>query len=569
MFEARLRWLARMRGHAFPKALSWANLPAEGNRLRESGYNEAFNERLRQRTRNTMTKKGKHTKPAEEAVELDASGMGFLEDDGYFPTAGLAEGAKEKAAKKRKGRRIAAIVCGSIAGAVAVAYLAGVAVFSVLFFPGTYIGDNDISLKSSADIEAMLNDAAANYAFTVEGQGIDLSMTSGEAGISFDTDAIIADMRAETHAWAWPCEVLQTRDFAECVIMRYEGTALEDALRDACAAINETAALPTDATIGYDAAANAMAVIPEQYGTLIDADEVVAYVKEQNNALNERIELPQEVLVEAEVKQDDERLAKAAEAANEYLKTDLDLMMGGVAVASLDPETMSEWIILDESYEVAFSEELMNEWAKQLSADCSTVGAERTYTRPDGKEITVSGGDYGWEVDEAALVAMVQEAVAASQQGEADIPLKQEGVAYNGVGAADWGKRYIDVDLAEQHAYFYDENGEIIWESDFVSGGPGASRATPEGVWDVNQVAGRTTLVGRKSDGTIDYETPVDYWMPFVRKSIGFHDANWRSSFGGSIYTYNGSHGCINLPVDKAKELKGILQVGDVVVTHN
>ena len=49
-----------------------------------------------------------------------------------------------------------------------------------------------------------------------------------------------------------------------------------------------------------------------------------------------------------------------------------------------------------------------------------------------------------------------------------------------------------------------------------------------------------------------NYETPVTYWMPFAG-NVGMHDATWRSSFGGSIYKYSGSHGCINLPLDAAK----------------
>ena len=43
--------------------------------------------------------------------------------------------------------------------------------------------------------------------------------------------------------------------------------------------------------------------------------------------------------------------------------------------------------------------------------------------------------------------------------------------------------------------------------------------------------------------------------MRMTNSGIGLHDADWRSSFGGKIYTYNGSHGCINLPPDFAYEL--------------
>ncbi len=37
-----------------------------------------------------------------------------------------------------------------------------------------------------------------------------------------------------------------------------------------------------------------------------------------------------------------------------------------------------------------------------------------------------------------------------------------------------------------------------------------------------------------------DYASPVSFWMPF-NGGVGFHDATWRSSFGGTIYQYNGS----------------------------
>ena len=65
-----------------------------------------------------------------------------------------------------------------------------------------------------------------------------------------------------------------------------------------------------------------------------------------------------------------------------------------------------------------------------------------------------------------------------------------------------------------------------------------------------------------------EYISHVDYWMPFIGNSYALHDANWRAKFGGTIYEGNGSHGCVNLPAEKAKELYGLTQIGDVVVVH-
>lgn len=68
-----------------------------------------------------------------------------------------------------------------------------------------------------------------------------------------------------------------------------------------------------------------------------------------------------------------------------------------------------------------------------------------------------------------------------------------------------------------------------------------------------------------QSDGTYEYETDVDYWMPF-NGDIGIHDMTERGAFGGDIYINNGSHGCINTPYDAAKQIYNIVSAGTKVV---
>lgn len=146
--------------------------------------------------------------------------------------------------------------------------------------------------------------------------------------------------------------------------------------------------------------------------------------------------------------------------------------------------------------------------------------------------------------------------------------MKQNAAQAPDEGGRDFGTRYIDVDLTEQHARFYGEDGAIIWESDIVSGKPADGRDTPQGTYYIKTNDGKSVLRGYKPDGTKDYETEVEFWMPFKDNSVGFHDAGWQEKFGGDWYVEHGSHGCINLPPDKAEELHGLLSVGDVVVVH-
>lgn len=135
-------------------------------------------------------------------------------------------------------------------------------------------------------------------------------------------------------------------------------------------------------------------------------------------------------------------------------------------------------------------------------------------------------------------------------------------------GKQDWPARYIDVDLSEQHVRMYDESSNVIWESDCVSGEPVYGGGTDTGVYFVYLKKSPETLKGLdyNGDGQPDYEVPVTYWMPFDGGE-GLHDAN-RGAFGGNIYTYNGSHGCVNLPYSAAEALWGIVEVGDPVIVH-
>jgi lipoprotein-anchoring transpeptidase ErfK/SrfK len=55
--------------------------------------------------------------------------------------------------------------------------------------------------------------------------------------------------------------------------------------------------------------------------------------------------------------------------------------------------------------------------------------------------------------------------------------------------------------------------------------------------------------------------------MPFY-KGCGFHDASWRGKFGGTIYRYNGSHGCVNLPIPSAKTLYEKVYAGMPVILY-
>ena len=120
---------------------------------------------------------------------------------------------------------------------------------------------------------------------------------------------------------------------------------------------------------------------------------------------------------------------------------------------------------------------------------------------------------------------------------------------------------YVLVDISSQTLRYYVNGFEALFC--YVVTGDYYQHPTPRGTFYLNGgKAQNVTLVGE------DYETPVSYWMPFIGGAYGMHDATWRGAFGGSIYMGNGSHGCVNMPYEKARELYFMIPVGTMVIVR-
>lgn len=109
----------------------------------------------------------------------------------------------------------------------------------------------------------------------------------------------------------------------------------------------------------------------------------------------------------------------------------------------------------------------------------------------------------------------------------------------------------VELDLTRQNVWFY-KNGELILDTPCVTGSLSQKGyETPTGVYTLLNKDLDAQLDGFNNDGT-PYSAKVKYWIRFY-PGYGFHDASWRSQFGGEIYKTSGSHGCVNLPTEAAR----------------
>ena len=117
---------------------------------------------------------------------------------------------------------------------------------------------------------------------------------------------------------------------------------------------------------------------------------------------------------------------------------------------------------------------------------------------------------------------------------------------------------YIIISIGDQWLTYY-QMGKVALSTPVVTGNNGN---TPYGEYAVNNKAQGVTLKGPEDD---PYESFVYYWIPFISSTHGMHDATWRSDFGGSIYKYDPSHGCVNMPLDQAEALYYMVEIGTPV----
>ena len=451
------------------------------------------------------------------------------------------------------------------------AYVAGSVFFMSHFMPNTTLNGHDVSLKSVEDVTEVIAGEASAFQVPITGARFDLTIDASDIDLAIDARTIAEQAHEKGQPWAWPLELTRKHDLdARSTSATFDADKLAKIVNDKLAEVNESAAKPKDASIVFDEESKLYKIVPEQPGDEFDPVATLDVIARAVSELSPTIELGDSCMTQPKVLQNDPKLVSALEEANRYLQMTIPLSYRSETPAEVLPEQIREWVSLGDDLTVKVDVEKIHEWTSgALSEKLDTINLKRTYTRPDGKQVSVEGGSYGWIIDGETLAKEIAERMRTGDVSALTVPTLQEGATAPDGGNVDWGNTYVDVDLTEQHVRYY-KGGQLVWESDCVSGNTSQNHGTPTGCYKIMAKERNVVLVGEPLPGETkpEYETPVDYWMPFRGNSWGLHDANWRSSFGGNIYTYSGSHGCVNLPPAKAAELYDMVSVGDAVITH-
>ncbi len=211
---------------------------------------------------------------------------------------------------------------------------------------------------------------------------------------------------------------------------------------------------------------------------------------------------------------------------------------------------------------IVIGKKWIEEFVRNMAYEYNTYGKTRKFKTTKDGVVKITGGILGWWINEDETVEKIQK-VLKKKKSKTMEPVYRNGAVKH--GKDDVGNTYVEISLERQKLWFY-KNGKKKLTSDVVTGLPTADRITVKGVH---------RIYGKQKDrwlGTIavqGYRTHVNYWMPFNWDGQGLHDAPWRhGKFGGTIYKKNGSHGCVNMPEDKAAQLYNLVSIGTPVVVY-
>lgn len=475
-----------------------------------------------------------------------------------------AQEIADMALKKHRTKKKAIIISCSILGLLIAAYLGTVFYFSSHFYPYTEINGTGQSMQTVAEVESYFTEHVAGYELSLEQVNGSTEVISGsDISLSYEESDELKGLLDQQNPFLWPAAFFHKPELETAVGVSYDEAQLEEQINALACMSEENQTQSISAYPKYDG--NEFVIEPEVIGTDINTDVFKEKVAEHVSGLFTTLNMEeQECYVKPQYVSDSQEVLDAAAKMNEYLQAVITYEVSPQTEV-VDKTRISEWVTANEAMEVTFNEEAVKEFVSELASKYNTIGTTRTMTTANGNSVEVSGGDYGWRINQDEEYTTLVGNITAGETVSREPVYSQRGADHGEDN--DYGNTYAEVDLSSQYMWFI-QDGTVVLESGIVTGNPNKGYATPQGSYTLTYKTRNAVLKGAlRADGTREYETPVSFWMPF-NGGIGFHDATWQSSFGGSRYLSNGSHGCVNLPYSVAEQLYSLIQDDTPIILH-
>jgi len=427
------------------------------------------------------------------------------------------------------------------------------------FYFGSTINCINVSGKSVEEAYNCVKEEIDSYVLILKGRnGLNEKINGQDIDLycNLESNEYIKNIKKKQGYLFWLLNTFSEKEYKDTKILIYDEELLNKSIESLGYFKEENITYPQNPTFKYEN--NKYEIIDEVNGTQINKEKLYEAIKQSiskgENVLdledNECYEKPKYTINSKEV-------LEAKKVLNQYKDITITYILGSKKEV-IDGNIILDWFGFNDKFEVSINAEKINNYVyNNLSQKYNTVGKVRNFLTSDGKNIQVSGGDYGWVIDESNIVKEIVNSLNTKKSIEKEPEYIQKGITdINN----DIGNTYVEINLSGQHLYFYKDKA-LITEGDIVSGNIINGNSTPSGVYSLKYKERNAVLVGD------DYRTPVNFWMPF-NNNIGIHDATWRGIFGGEVYITSGSHGCINAPYYLANDVFYNIEEGTPIICY-
>ncbi len=420
----------------------------------------------------------------------------------------------------------------------------GTVIFSYIALPGTFLNGRDISFASKEDA---LKTARDDFGLEVVGRdGKTLEITPKD--IDYKQE-LPSKAKIDQNPFMWPVSMLTDRkeyyDFEYKIF--YNQNKLDKLINESKLVNGVTA--PKDAQIVIK---NGQFEIEEEVeGNKINETKLKEEIINGINTKKKEIKLDDDFYYHPKIKSDSEALQAIVEDSKHVAEMTIGFNFNGYDFKLEGDSLLALFDLKPTGFELNYDK--VRKYVELLAEETNTYGRQRKFNATDLGQIIVGPGVYGFKLDIDGTIDKIYELVNSRTSGMVEPVYSNVGFTRTADGT-DIGDTYIELDLSRQKMWYY-KNGSLLIETDVVTGLPEEKWASNVGVGAILHKVEDTVLKGLEFDEENEYETEVDYWMPTGWDGEGFHDAPWRSAFGGDIYLTNGSHGCYNLPPEVAKKL--------------
>lgn len=450
-----------------------------------------------------------------------------------------------------------------VLGIIFVLYIGLSIFFMKHYYFGTTINDTDYTGNTSKSVTAKILNMVDNYEIQIVGRdNLADSIKGQDIGLQYQFDDTLTEIVKEQNGWLWFTALFNDYTYELPKTATYDETALNNKIDQLAFFKESNIVKPENAYISDYSEETGYTLVEEIKGSTLDKEKTKQVIKEAMGKLDEELNLDlADCYLEPTVTKETKSLKSVYNRLNSY--TDITITYDfEIAKEEITGEQIHEWLSYD-AKTVTIDEEKARECVNSIARKYDTFGKNRKFKTISGNEIELLSGGYGWRVDRAAETEQLIADIKGGKDVTREMIYFSKGYTRkdNGDGGVDdIGDTYVEINLGAQHLYVI-QKGSVVEESDFVSGNISKGNGTPPGVFGITYKEKDAVLKGE------DYESNVNFWIPF-NGNIGMHDATWRKEFGGEIYKSRGSHGCVNLPLEKAKEIYDLVEKGMPVVCY-